>query len=148
MANWDLFRELDTLRREIDEAFRGAGMGRLSAPNFLGTSNRRYPLVNIAEDENNVYVEAILPGIDAKSLELSVLRNILTLSGERTPLQPEGKITWHRNERGFGRFQRTVELPADIDSSNVNAECKNGILTVTLAKAEAHKPKKISVTVQ
>jgi len=148
MANWDIFRELDSLRREIDEAFRGAGLGRAATPVFLGTTARRYPLVNIGEDENHVYLEAMIPGVDPASLELSVLRNMLTLSGERRPLDQQGRAAWHRNERGFGRFQRTVELPADVDAANVSAESRNGILTVTMGKAEAHKPKRITINVQ
>lgn len=148
MANWDMFRELDNLRREIDEAFRGIGAGRAVVPHFLaGGQSRRFPLVNISEDVGEVRVEALLPGVDPAALEISVLRNTLTVAGERKAPEVVRNQVWHRNERGFGKFSRTIELPAEIDSGKVTAECRDGLLTVTLAKAESAKPKKISVGV-
>ncbi|NMC73147.1 MAG: Hsp20/alpha crystallin family protein [Geobacteraceae bacterium] len=147
MANWDMFRELDSLRREIDEAFRGVGLGRVLTPQFLTGGTRRFPLVNIGEDESAVYVEALVPGIDPKEMEISVLRNTLTLAGERKGVQTEKAHVWHRNERGAGRFSRTIELPAEIDSGKVSAQCRDGVLTVVLPKAEGAKPKKITVGV-
>jgi len=148
MANWDMFRELDSLRREVDEAFRGFGLGRVLAPQFLtGAGTRRFPLVNIGEDEAVVYVDALMPGVDPGGVEISVLRNTLTLSGERKAPEKEKTHVWHRNERGSGKFSRTIELPAEIDSGKVTAQCRNGVLTVTLAKAEAARPKKITVSV-
>jgi HSP20 family protein len=148
MANWDVFRELDSLRREIDEAFRGVGLGRVLTPQFLsGGGARRFPLMNISEDDADVYVEALLPGVDPKEIEISVLRNTLTLTGERKGQESENAHVWHRNERGAGRFSRTIELPAEIDSGKVSARCRDGVLTVTLPKAEAAKPKKIAVSV-
>ncbi|MEA5112401.1 MAG: Hsp20/alpha crystallin family protein [Geobacteraceae bacterium] len=148
MANWDMFRELDNLRREIDEAFRSVGAGRAVVPHFLaGGQSRRFPLVNISEDVGEVRVEALLPGVDPAALEISVLRNTLTVAGERKAPEVVRNQVWHRNERGFGKFSRTIELPAEIDSGKVTAECRDGLLTVTLAKAESAKPKKITVGV-
>jgi HSP20 family protein len=148
MANWDMFRELDNLRREIDEAFRSIGTGRTVVPHFLaGGQSRRFPLVNISEDAGEVRVEALLPGVNPAELEISVLRNTLTVAGERKAPEVVKNLVWHRNERGYGKFTRTVELPAEIDSSKVTAECRDGLLTVTMAKAESAKPKKITVGV-
>jgi HSP20 family protein len=76
MAAWDVFNELETLRREIDEAFRGMGFGRPVGPTFLSpVASRRFPLVNFSEDEGNVYIEALVPGVAPNNVELSVLRN-------------------------------------------------------------------------
>jgi len=148
MANWDMFRELDNLRREVDEAFRNVGLGRVMVPQFLtGPGTRRFPLVNISEDATDVYVEALLPGVDPKGIELSVLRNTLTLSGERKAPENNRNHVWHRNERGFGKFSRTIELPAEIDAGRVSAQAVNGMLVVTMPKAEAAMPKKIAVAV-
>lgn len=148
MANWDMFRELDNLRREVDEAFRNVGLGRVTVPQFLtGPGTRRFPLVNISENETDVYVEALLPGVDPKGIELSVLRNTLTLSGERKAPESDRNHVWHRNERGVGKFSRTIELPAEIDAGRVTAQAVNGMLVVTMAKAEAAMPKKIAVAV-
>lgn len=145
MASWDVFRELDNLRREIDEAFRGVGFNRPFGPTFLSpTTARRFPLVNCSEDDGNVYVEALIPGVDPKDVDLSVLRNTLTISGERKPFA-EMKGIVHRTELGSGRFSRTLELPVDIDAGKITAQCKDGIMTVTMAKAEHAKPKKIEI---
>nr|NIQ93207.1 Hsp20/alpha crystallin family protein [Desulfuromonadales bacterium]NIR33245.1 Hsp20/alpha crystallin family protein [Desulfuromonadales bacterium]NIS39552.1 Hsp20/alpha crystallin family protein [Desulfuromonadales bacterium] len=91
-----------------------------------------------------LYVEALVPGIDAENLELSVMRGVLTLSGERKAENGKEK-TWHRRERGAGKFMRTVELPVEVDADKVKAEYANGVLTVTLPKAESAKPKRISI---
>jgi HSP20 family protein len=146
MATWDVFKELDNLRREIDEAFRGAGMGRPFGPTFLSpVATRRFPLVNFSEDEGHVYIEALVPGVDPMDVELTILRNTVTISGERKPfVEKEGQIV-HRSELGSGKFSRTLELPVDIDPDKITASCKDGIMLITLAKAEHAKPKKIDI---
>ena len=146
MANWDVFKELDNLRREIDEAFRGVGVGRPFGTPFLSPVSRRFPLVNFSEDEGHIYVEALVPGVSPADTDLSVLRNTLTISGERKPFVEERGQIVHRSELGSGRFSRTLELPADIDPDKVSAEYRDGILTITLAKAEHAKPKKIAIS--
>ena len=147
MASWDMFRELDTLRRELDAAFRGVGNGRLFAPTFLGGGGR-FPQVNLREDNDHLYVEALVPGVDPAELEMTVMGKTLTVAGERQEFASgDGAYAWHRNERGVGRFQRSIELPGEIDSGSIAATCRNGVLTVTVAKAESAKPKKIAVTV-
>jgi HSP20 family protein len=146
MASWDVFRELDNLRREIDSAFRGVGLGSpLAAPFLSPAAARRFPLVNFSEDEGRIYVDALVPGVNPADIDLSVLRNTITISGERKPfVEKEGQIV-HRSELGSGRFSRTLELPADIDPDRITAECSNGIMRVTLAKSEYAKPRKIEI---
>jgi HSP20 family protein len=146
MATWDVFKELDNLRREMDEAFRGAGLGRSLGPAFLSpVTSRRFPLVNFSEDEGHVYLEALVPGVDPNDVELTVLRNTISISGERKPFTPkEGQIV-HRSELGSGKFSRTLELPVDIDTDKITATCRDGIMQVTLAKAEHAKPKRIDI---
>ncbi len=147
MANWDLFKEMENLHREIDNVFRGFGRSVQLEPAFLpGLGMRRYPQVNLSEDSENLYVEALAPGMDAKELELTVMRGMLTLSGERKSGNGAEK-TWHRNERGGGKFLRTIELPVEVEADSVRAEYNKGVLTVTLPKVEAAKPKKIEVQV-
>jgi len=146
MATWDVFRDLDNLRREIDEAFRGAGYNRPLGPSFLSPlTTRRFPLVNMNDDEEHVYVEALVPGVDPKEVELTALRNTITISGERKPYDDKQGQIVHRSELGTGKFSRTLELPVDIDPNKISAECKDGIMRITLAKAEHAKPKKIDI---
>lgn len=139
------------LRRDIDRAFANSGFdnGSLFRTAFLpGEAARRYPLINLSEDRDCLYVEALAPGVDAATINLAVVRNVLTISGEkrRHPenIKPEA---FHRSERAAGKFVRTVELPIAIDADHVTAEYKNGILMVTLPKAAAAKPKQINVSV-
>ncbi|MBE0596817.1 MAG: Hsp20/alpha crystallin family protein [Desulfuromonadales bacterium] len=148
MAMWDLFREMENLRREIDNVFLGANRGPVYGrqPAFLpGLGTGIYPQVNLSDDPENLYVEALVPGMDPASLELTVMRGTLTLSGERR--NGAGKdATWHRNERGIGKFLRTIELPVEVKADQVRAECRDGVLTVTLPKSEAVRPRKIEVS--
>ena len=142
---------MDTLRRDIERAFNNAGVA--SEPSFRtaflpGRAARRYPLINLAEDSDHIYIEALAPGVDPTTIDLAVLRNIMTISGEKRrhpeDIKPEA---FHRSERSAGKFVRTVELPVEVDADHVKAEYKHGILRVTLPKAEAAKPKQISVSV-
>lgn len=145
MLSWNLIREMEHLRREMDELFRGVGFGpMLDAPFLPGVGMRRYPKVNIREDADGFYLEALLPGVDPKNLDMSVVGSTLTLSGERVEEEGEGR-TWHRRERGAGKFLRTIELPVDIDANKVQAEYRNGVLRVTLPKAEQVRPKRIAI---
>jgi len=150
MRNWDLFKEMDQLHREIDSLFNGHHRGRLFGPAFEpGLGLRQYPKTNLRDDADNVYVEALLPGVDPDKIDMNILGNTLTLAGERPAVdEPESNCTWHRRERGIGKFMRTIELPVEIVADKIKAECRNGLLRVTMPKAAAAKPKKISVKVR
>jgi HSP20 family protein len=151
MAEWGPFQELETLRREIDRAFADFGFGEepWRQVAFLpGKGPRRYPLINLLEDKDHLYIEALTPGVDPQSLNVTVMQNRLTLSGEKSGIG--GKVkpeAFHRNERASGKFVRSVDLPVEVDDSAIQAEYKNGLLLVKLPKAEKAKPKQISVKV-
>lgn len=135
-ALWD---GLNRFQGEMDRLF-----GR------LGTEARRalapvYPLLNVWEDEAAFHVEAELPGLSREQLQITVAQgNQVTLEGERRPEEGEG-TGWHRRERGFGRFRRTLTLPAPIDPDKVEAKMDNGVLRLTLPKAEEARPRRITV---
>lgn len=148
MASWDILREMDNLRREIDEAFRGAGFSRPFESRFLAPlTTRRFPLVNLSEDDENLYVDALVPGVDPKDFDLTGMRDSITISGERKPFEERKAQIVHRNELGSGKFSRTLELPVDIDPEKINAQCKDGIMHIALGKAEHARPKKIEVKI-
>ena len=145
MAGLDIFREMEGMRRDLEDLFRGFGLGRVLEPSFAtALGGRHYPRVNMREDADNIYVEALLPGIDAKELEITVLENTLTIAGERRNGEKEN-VTWHRRERGTGRFLRAIDLPTDIDADRVKAGYRNGVLELTLPKIPAAKPKRIEI---
>jgi HSP20 family protein len=104
-----------------------------------------YPPVNVWEDGEQVFVEAELPGLEAKDLEVHVTGgDQLTLKGERKQATPP-KGVLHRQERGFGAFTRAITLPFQVNADKVEARFENGVLLVKLAKHEAAKPRKITV---
>jgi HSP20 family protein len=105
---------------------------------------RTFPALNLWEDEQNFYAEAELPGFKTGDVDVSVAGNTLTLQGERKAAEQEG-LTYHRRERAFGTFSRVVELPFPVEAEKVKAALKDGVLTITLPKAEAAKPRKIEV---
>lgn len=148
MAEWNPVEDMESLRQEINRAFEGFGQGSHRVAFLPGTGPRRYPLINLLEDKEQIYVEALTPGVDPQSLNVTVMQNRLTLSGEKTrtagEIRPEA---FHRNERAIGKFVRTVDLPVEVDENAIQAEYKNGLLIVTLPKAEKAKPKQINVKV-
>lgn len=148
-TRWDPFLEMQAemgrLRGEMDRVF-----GRLGLP--YGTTNGRqslppsqFPALNLWEDGDNFYAEAELPGIAMDSLEIYVNGGTqLTLKGERKePACGEG--TWHRQERGYGKFSKTIELPNPVNEEGVLASLKHGVLMLTLPKREEAKPRRIEV---
>lgn len=135
-VRWDVGR----LQDEMDRLFNRWSGG---APRLL--SRNVYPPVNLWEDNDNLYVEAELPGFELSELEIFVTgENQLSIKGERKPPQVEGGA-WHRQERGYGAFSRIIELPIMVDSNNVSAEFRNGVLTIMLPKHETAKPRRIQV---
>jgi HSP20 family protein len=151
MAQWNPFADMENLRREVDRAFEEFGVtpasGRRVA--FLpGRGPRRYPLINLLEDQDHLYLEALTPGIDPQSLNVSIMRNTLSLSGEKMRIsgdvQPEA---FHRSERSAGKFVRTFDLPTEVDENKIRAEYKNGLLVISLPKAEKARPRQVEVKV-
>lgn len=134
----DFQSDVNRVRDEMDRMF-GRCTGRripLAAPS--------YPLLNISEDDDRAYVEAELPGMELSDLEILVHGNQLSIKGERA--EPSGEeMKWHRQERGYGKFTRLVELPFDLDQAKVEAEFRNGVLAITLPKREESKPRRIEV---
>lgn len=132
------------LRDEMDrlfDGFFGERAGWTPSDLFAGQA---YPPLNIWEDEGNVYAEAELPGLTMDDLEVLVTGNELSIKGERKP-QTETNVTFHRGERGVGAFRRVVRLPLGIDADRVQATLQDGVLTITLPKAEAARARKIEV---
>lgn len=104
-----------------------------------------YPPINVWSNEDEVVVQAEVPGYVTEDLQITVVQNTLTLRGERKPEQLRNGEVYHRRERPTGRFVRTLELPFEVDNEKVEAEYTAGILAVRLPRSEAHKPKRISV---
>jgi HSP20 family protein len=144
--NWDPVRQLSSLRDEIDRLFE-------SPLSWFENGSQPFsggwiPAINVYEDKDHVFVRAEVPGMKKEEIDISLHEGVLTLSGERKLEKEYEKAQSHRTERFVGRFQRSVTLPAPVDSANVRATYKDGILAITLPKAEEAKPKQISVNVE
>jgi HSP20 family protein len=130
--------EANQLQEEFNRLF-----GRL-AP-FTGPTGGSLPRVNVWEDDNALYAEADLPGLDPATLEVFVTEgNQLTIQGERKAPELKGSA-WVRQERPFGAFTRVIGLPALVDADKVEATYEFGVLRLALPKSEAAKPRKIAV---
>jgi HSP20 family protein len=134
-TNWDPFEEMRALQREVNRVFDG---GRYRGP-------AEYPLVNVWTSENEAVVTAELPGVDPKDVDIRVLRGQLTIEGDRKADAPAEDVVCHRAERSHGRFVRTLRLPFEVEDSKVSAKYDKGVLTITLPRSEATKPKRIAI---
>lgn len=138
----DMWSEMNRLQGEMNRLFGRYGIGDAG-----GRSATGFPALDIWEDEDNLFVEAELPGMELGDLEIFVNGDDqLSIKGERKAPELE-KSSWHRRERGFGSFSRIMTLPQNVDAEKVHAELKNGVLTLCLPKKEEAKPRRIEVKV-
>ena len=133
---WSPFAELRSLQREMNRLFDGYEGG-------VATS--RFPALNVWGNSENVTVMAELPGVEAHDLEIDVVNNQLSIKGERKDEKPAEDAVCHRKERESGKFVRTVRLPYVVESDKVTAAYTDGVLTVTLPRHEASKPKRVEI---
>ena len=149
MSVWDPLTEFERLKQELDRAASQGGLRSLPRLAFLpGRAARQYPLVNIHDDGESFYVEALAPGVDPAQLEVTVIQNRLTIAGEKSAAGDIAPERVHRVERAAGRFIRTVDLPAEVNSERVAAFYKNGLLQLTLPRAASVRPRRVSVQTQ
>lgn len=139
LIQWQPVSPLRQFQREMDRLFN-------RFDNEPGqTSAGGFPALNVWEEADKIFVEAELPGLKAENLEISITGgNQLTLKGERKQNVPE-KALVHREERGFGSFARLLALPFPVNADKVDAKFENGVLTISLSKHDAAKPRKITV---
>ncbi|MBW1796157.1 MAG: Hsp20/alpha crystallin family protein [Deltaproteobacteria bacterium] len=136
-------REVGRLRSEIDRLF-GDFFTRSPFGRFIEGVDY-LPAIDVSETGKEIVVHAEVPGMDAKDIDISVNQNRLTLRGERKHEHEEKGENFHRVERSYGAFSRTIELPAEIDNNKVEATYKKGILKVNLPKTKESAVKKIEV---
>ncbi len=132
-----VWQEMDRLQREMDRLFRA------NSANRLGTGG--YPAMNIWSNEDSAVITTELPGINLDDVDISVVGDTLTLSGRRMPEELSEGARYHRQERGFGKFTRSIKLPYTVDGDKVEATYNRGVLSITLPRAESDKPRKIQV---
>jgi HSP20 family protein len=142
LTRWEPAREMMTLREAMDRLFDDAFTRPLSIRDGWSMAT---PAIDMYQTDNDVVVRASLPGIKAEEVQINVTGDILTLKGEVKQEEERKDRAWHIREQRFGSFERSVVLPTDVKSDKAEAVFENGILTVTLPKADEVKPKTINI---
>lgn len=154
IIRWNPTHELDRwpgdffgMQREINRVFDSFLRGGIQADEAFASSYWS-PAVDIAEHENEFVMKIELPGVSMDDVKISLESNILTIKGEKKQEKEEKNKNFHSVERSYGSFQRSFTLPATVKSDKIDAFFKDGILSITLPKAEEAKPKQIEVKVK
>ena len=146
LVNWSPLRELDDLFNQS-----GRIMGRSTLPSAAseaGNGVEWRPVANISETADSYLIKAELPEVAKKDIDVSVHDGVITLRGERRLENQSNDEKHHRIESFYGSFSRSFTLPADVDETKIQAESKDGVLTVRLPKTEVRKPRPIEVQVR
>ena len=143
LAHYEPWRMLDQFRRDIDKVFGHPGE-QATEDSAIATS-AWVPAVDIKEEPQQFMIEADIPGVDPKEIEISMENGVLTLKGERKSVSQEEGKNYKRVERVYGTFYRRFSLPDTADPEKVTASGKNGVLQIAIPKREVAKPVKITV---
>jgi len=135
------FNELERMRRQMDML---AGNLFAGSPQ-QGVASGVYPALNLTEDKDKYYVRAELPGLKNEDLEIHATGKSISISGQKKIPPEDDNAKYHRREREAGRFSRIIDLPDSINTEKVEAGLANGILTITIPKAETAKPRQITI---
>lgn len=133
-----IWQEMDQIQREMNRLFDTTSKGRV----FNSPS---YPAINIWTNEDGQVISAEMPDVHPDDIDIDVTGDALSISGERKPDELIKDAHYHRRERSYGSFSRTIQLPFMVDTNKVEANFKNGVLMISLPRAEADKPKKITI---
>lgn len=140
LIRWEPAREMMTLREAMDRLFDDAFTRPISM-----TGNLSLPAIDMYQTDDELVVKAAVPGVKAGDVQISVTGDVLSIKGE-TRLKEESKDkAWHIREQRWGSFERRIMLPTDVVADKAKAEFEDGILTITLPKAEEVRPKTITV---
>ncbi|GJL51329.1 Hsp20/alpha crystallin family protein [Candidatus Nitrospira salsa] len=135
------FSELQQMQRNLDRLLTGHRGER-----ELDPSAGVYPLLNVTHDHDNFYIRSEIPGMTLEELDVSVTGRTVTVSGNREIQSEEQSARYHRREREAGKFRRQWNLPTDVDSEQVEAKYRHGMLMIVLPKAESAKPRKVTIS--
>lgn len=141
LYDWD--KSFDTLRREMAQMLDEFEGGRWTSPSLLG-GNQVWPRVALSDAGDRLVLWAEVPGLSHKDIQISLEQDVLTITGERKPARIEGYVM-HRSERDAFRFTRAFALPCKVDGDHVQANVKDGVLTIALPKMPEARPKHIEI---
>jgi HSP20 family protein len=142
LTRWDPFQDMLSLRE---------AMNQLMEESFVRPNGARgqnfVPALDLSETKDGYLVEAAVPGLKPEDLEITLENNVLTIKGETRQESEDKQRNYHRVERRFGSFQRTITLPNTVKADAIKAEMEHGVLKLEIPKAEEVKPRKIAVNV-
>lgn len=143
VTRWDPFQEMLTLREAMNHLLEESVVN----PATVRGAKSYVPALDLSETTNGYTVELAVPGLKAENLEITIENNILTIKGEIKQTVEEAQRQYHRVERRYGAFTRTIGLPSTVQADAIQAELQDGVLRLEIPKAESIKPRKISVNV-
>jgi HSP20 family protein len=144
LVRWNPLKEMSLLRNQFSSFFSDPFFPAETAGDE-GSRNVWHPAVDIFEKDSKMIIKAELPGMDKKDISLDIQNGVLTLRGERTYENEVKEENFYRREMSHGSFVRSFTLPVEIDSDQIKAEFKDGILTIEVPTPETRKPKQITV---
>jgi HSP20 family protein len=142
LVRWEPLREISSIQSEVNRLFNTF----FDTP-VTATERRWVPAMDLVESEDHFVLRADLPGLTQDDVNVELEDNVLTVSGERKAEHEERKEGYHRVERAYGRFSRSLTLPDGIDPESVEARFENGVLEVRVPKPEQRKPQRVAINV-
>ena len=143
LTRWDPFQDMLSLREAMNQLMEESFV----RPNGARGGQNFVPALDLSETKDAYLVEAAVPGLKPADIEITVENNVLTIKGETRQEAEDKQRNYHRVERRFGSFQRTIGLPTTVKADAIQASLTNGVLRLEIPKAEEVKPRKISVNV-
>jgi len=140
LIRWEPAREMMTLREAMDHLFDDAFTRPLTLRDGWSV-----PAIDMYQTDEEIVVKASLPGVKADEVQINITGEVLTLKGETQQVEEKKDKAWHMREQRWGAFERAIALPTEVVADKAKAEFENGILTITLPKAEEVKPKIINI---
>jgi len=146
LRSWEPFRELPTMHDEMNQFF--ASLWPKAVERDARTNHAWMPAIDVYEEKEQYVIKAVLPGVKREDVTLSLEDDVLTIKGERCYEEDEKQEGFLRVESTYGAFQRVLQLPQSVQADAVNAEFKDGILKITLPKADTVKTREIKIDVK
>ena len=142
LTRWDPFTDMLTLREAMNQLFEDS----IVPPRTTRSGQGFVPALDLSETADAFLVEATVPGLKAEDLDITVENNVLTIKGELRQETEDRKRNYHRIERRYGSFQRTISLPSTVKADAIQASLTNGVLRLEIPKSEEVKPRRINVS--
>jgi HSP20 family protein len=142
VSRWDPFQDMHSLREEMNRTF-GRWLGREEQER--APAPRWAPAVDVTESSDAYRIDVEVPGLKPEDIEVTVDQGMLTVQGERRSEEETRDRQYHRIERRYGAFRRSITLPSHVDAEHIEASYDNGVLRLTVPKTEAAQPKRIQV---